>query len=71
MKYMKIAATIFPFAVLLSIGLGFLDRETKSLWHLLTAEMGNVVALGLYSLFFTAIGCIAWIPFQAAREKQV
>ena len=41
---------------LASVALGMSDYETKSLVHLFTAEWGNIITLGLLTVFFSSIG---------------
>jgi len=54
-KKYEIVIVVF-FSVCLAIGLGLLDRETESLWHLFTAEPGNLVMMLIFSMFFSGIG---------------
>ena len=48
-----------------ALALGMIDKETQSLWHLLTAEPGNIVALGLYTGLFSMIGVGTLMAFRA------
>ena len=58
------------FIILVSLGLalgcGLMDHETESLTHLLTAELGNVVALFLYTALFFGIGMLFAITIKTA-----
>ena len=52
----KTILAIFAISFLLAVGCGLLDRETESILHLLTAEIGNLAALLIYTSIFSAIG---------------
>ena len=57
-KYEIVIVVFFSFC--LAIGLGLLDRETESLWHLFTAEPGNLMMMLIFLYSFPALasaGC--------------
>jgi hypothetical protein len=56
MKDPKTIRRLLLFSVLAAIGLGMLDYETESWWHLFTSDPGNIVALGLYTGAFMLLG---------------
>ena len=68
----KIAYTaILLISFCLAVSIGMLDYETKSLTHLFTAELGNVVMLGLMTVVFSLIGCAMWAVFCTANGIEV
>jgi hypothetical protein len=56
MKDPKTIRRLLLFSILAAIGLGMLDYETQSLWHLFTSDPGNIVALGFYTGSFMLLG---------------
>lgn len=56
MKDPKTIRHLLLFSILAAIGLGMLDYETESLWHLFTSDPGNIVALGFYTGSFMLLG---------------
>ena len=66
-KRYEIVIVVF-FSFCLAIGLGLLDRETESLWHLFTAEPGNLMMMLIFSIFFSGIG-FSGMWFVKSRQK--
>ncbi len=53
---------LLVFSFLTAVCLGMMDYETESLWHLFTAEWGNILALLMYTVFFFFVGwCVVRI----------
>lgn len=58
MLQMKKILPIILIAFGLSVFLGYIDHETESLYHLFTADFGNILAILFYTAIFTFIGII-------------
>ncbi len=70
MKNKKVIYSIILIAFLLALYLGMIDHETKSLIHLLTGDLGNLVALALYTLVFTLIGLSFLFIIQVIKSTR-
>ncbi len=57
MRGKLVYAAVVVVSFCLAVGLGMLDHEAKSLVHLFTAELGNFVALLIYTVAFSLVGC--------------
>ncbi len=65
MTNFRLTLRLFLTAFCLATFIGYMDDETKSLYHLFTAESGgNFLALLLYTIVFTLL---AWIFIGLAR----
>jgi len=71
MKNQKIILLIVLLSLGLSITLGMLDYETQSFWHLLTSDPGNIPALLLFTLVFSAMGILIFRLFLWMNKTNV
>lgn len=69
MKNKKILAVIFLLSLGLSITLGMMDYETKSFWHLLTSDAGNIPTLLIFTLVFMGVGVLILQLFRFLASK--
>lgn len=69
MSKRKIVLVVVAVSFCLAVTLGLLDRETRSLVHLFTAEWGNVIALLIYTVVFTAIGLSAIAVLRTTKRS--
>ena len=68
MSKRKIVLVFVAVSFCLAVTLGLLDRESKSLVHLFTAEWGYVIALLIYTALFSAIGLGASGVFRVTER---
>jgi hypothetical protein len=69
MKNKVAVGIIFLISLSLAIALGMMDYETKSLWHLLTSDAGNIPTLLIFTLFFMGVGVGIWQVFRFLTLK--
>lgn len=64
MLHRKTILAVVLVSFCLAVCCGFQDQETESIVHLFTAEIGNLVALVIFTAIFSAIGLVAVFGFS-------
>lgn len=56
-------------ALFLSLSLGMMDYETKSFWHLLTSDVGNLIFLLILTTLFSFFGVGLLLTVKAIMKR--